>query len=316
VAVATSIVALRPLGLGDFCTGVPALKALRRAFPADRLVLAAPAWQGGLAAALVDEVVDAKESGPLSRRLHGAGLAVNLHGRGPQSTRRLMATAPCRLLAFRHDEVPATRRSPRWRAGEHEVHRWCRLLAEGLGIAVAPNALDLPLPRVATPLGGAPVVVHPGASASSRQWPTCRFASVVRRLADRGHDVALTGSRSELALCRAVAAASGHSAAVLAGRTSVEELAATVAGATAVISGDTGIAHLATAYRTPSVVLFGPVPPSSWGPPARPWHRALWTGRPGDEGDPHGTPLDPRLAAITVDEVLDAFEAVTAGGSR
>ena len=302
---------MRPLGLGDFCTGVPALKALRRAFPADRLVLAAPSWQAGLAAELVDEVVDTAASGPLSRRLFRAGLAVNLHGRGPQSTRRLIATAPRRLLAFRHEGFPTTRRSPWWRPGEHEVRRWCRLLAEGLGIAAPHDALDLTVPAIASPVRGEAVVVHPGANAVSRRWPASRFAAVIHSLADRGHEVAVTGSASELALCRAVASASGRRVEVLAGRTTVDELAATVANASAVISNDTGIAHLATAYATPSVVLFGPVPPSAWGPPPRPWHRALWTGRPGDEGDPHGTTLDPRLARITVDDVLDAFDAVT-----
>ena len=69
------------------------------------------------------------------------------------------------------------------------------------------------------------------------------------------------------------------------------------------VCGDTGVAHLATAYRTPSVLLFGPTPPAEWGPRRRPAHRALERhGR----GDPHGTGPDPALLAVTVDEVLAA----------
>ena len=53
----------------------------------------------------------------------------------------------------------------------------------------------------------------------------------------------------------------------MAGRTDVVQLAALIARAGRVLCGDTGVAHLAPAFGIPSVVLFGPVPPSEWGPP-------------------------------------------------
>ena len=55
------LVVLRALGLGDFLTAVPALRALAAAFPAHRRVLLAPVWVEPLAALLdgaVDEIVD------------------------------------------------------------------------------------------------------------------------------------------------------------------------------------------------------------------------------------------------------------------
>jgi ADP-heptose:LPS heptosyltransferase len=72
-----------------------------------------------------------------------------------------------------------------------------------------------------------------------------------------------------------------------------------------VVSGDTGVAHLASAFETPSVVLFGPVSPSVWGPPRRPQHAVLWHGPDGvaRPGDPHGEAVDQRLNSITVEEV-------------
>jgi ADP-heptose:LPS heptosyltransferase len=82
-----------------------------------------------------------------------------------------------------------------------------------------------------------------------------------------------------------------------------------VAAARVVVSGDTGVAHLATAYRRPSVVLFGPVSPALWGPPPRPQHVVLWHGVVhGRTGDPWGTSLDPDLAQISVDEVIEALD--------
>jgi ADP-heptose:LPS heptosyltransferase len=87
--------------------------------------------------------------------------------------------------------------------------------------------------------------------------------------------------------------------------TGLEQLAALVAHARLVISGDTGIAHLATAYGTPSVTLFGPMSPARWGPPPRPYHRALWHGTRSEPGDRPGPP-HPALLAIGETEVLQA----------
>jgi ADP-heptose:LPS heptosyltransferase len=90
-----------------------------------------------------------------------------------------------------------------------------------------------------------------------------------------------------------------------------------VAAARLVVCGDTGVAHLASAYRTPSVVLFGPTSPARWGPPAGGPHVVVWRGT--GTGDPWGAEVDPALAAITVEDVLGVVEtalAVTPGGSR
>ena len=87
-------------------------------------------------------MLDARPLAALPPRTHGADVAVNLHGRGPESHRVLLATAPRRLLAFAHPAVGETAGGPRWRAGEHEVARWCRLLAES-GVPADPARLEL-----------------------------------------------------------------------------------------------------------------------------------------------------------------------------
>src|SRR5690606_35632158 len=69
-------------------------------------------------------------------------LAVDLHGRGPQSHRLLLAHRPRALVAFHHPEVEATTDQPVWRDGEHEVDRWCRLLREH-GTAADPGDLHV-----------------------------------------------------------------------------------------------------------------------------------------------------------------------------
>jgi ADP-heptose:LPS heptosyltransferase len=304
-------VVLRPLGLGDLLTGVPALRAVRAAVPGHRLVLATTAALEPLAALIdaVDEVLPARELEPLDWTGPPPELAVDLHGKGPASHGIVADLGPARLLTFDSPGYPG----PAWCADEHEVRRWCRLVSEGLGVAADPDALDLAVPPVPPPVRDA-AVVHPGAAFPGRRWPPQRFADVARHLASAGCDVRITGGPAEVPLARAVASAAGlDEDAVLAGRTSTLELAAVVASARVVVSGDTGVAHLATAYRRPSVVLFGPVSPALWGPPPRPQHVALWHGEVhGGAGDPWGTELDPALARITVDEVRDALQSCRA----
>jgi ADP-heptose:LPS heptosyltransferase len=311
-----SVLTLRALGLGDLLTALPALRALGEAFPTHRRVLAMPAGLAPLAllSGAVDEVVDAAPLRALPAAVRGAELAVNLHGRGPESHAVLLATCPQRLIAFHHSDVPETARAPRWRADEHEVDRWCRLLAE-YGIPTDPTRLELlapglSLPAVAPPAAWGATLLHPGAANAARRWPVERFAEVARAERAAGRPVLVTAGPYEEALARAVARAARLDASAVHTGLTVLELAAIVGAVARVVCGDTGVAHLATALGTPSVVLFGPCSPALWGPPAdRPWHHALWKGR---LGDPHAARLDPGLAAISVNDVLSALDGVTA----
>ena len=305
------LVALRPLGLGDFLTGVPALRALADAFPDHRRVLAAPRALEPLArlTGALDAVVDTSPLRPLAPELRGADVAVDLHGRGPASHRVLLASRPRRLIAFANPDVPGTEGLPRWREQEHEIHRWCRLL-EGCGVPADPSRLDLDPPpdEAPEPARGA-TLVHPGAAYPARRWPPERWAAVARHEVARGRPVVVTGGPAEEALARDVADRAGLGAdRVLAGRTDLGGLAAVVGAAARVVCADTGVAHLATALRRPSVVLFGPESPARWGPPLdRPWHRPLWVGA---RGDPRGDRPDPGLLALGVDDVVAALDTL------
>jgi len=280
-------------------------------------------------------------------------LAVDLHGRGPRSHRLLQSLRPGRLLAWRCPEAGHLD-GPEHDDAEHEVTRWCRLVGWAGGpcgpddlrlvppatAATPPGPLAPALPDRAGTLGdgdgesggdgsgsdggdgddrlptvrpGA-VVVHPGAASPSRRWPVERFAAVARTLSGRGHQVVVTGSASEAVLTARVAAAAPD-AVDLAGRLDLRQLAAVVAAGRLVLCGDTGTAHLATAFGTDSVLLFGPTPPARWGPAIdRGRHRVLWHGPelapPGTVylGDPHGEDVDPALERTTVAEVTAAVD--------
>ncbi|MGW0838962.1 glycosyltransferase family 9 protein [Streptomyces sp. NPDC002787] len=311
------VLVLRALGLGDLLTAVPALRALRRQLPGHEIVLAAPARLAAATAAtgLVDRLLPTSAAGrAVPAELDWAGpppgLAVDLHGNGPSSRLLLQRLGPRRLFAYAHPGTPGVS-GPVWRDDEHERERWCRLLG-WYGVEADPEDLGIPPPATPSPAPGA-VVVHPGADAGARRWPGERFAAVARQLVRCGLDVVLTAGAGEEEAARSVAEAAGLPVgAVLGGADGdlpFDRLAALVAGARCVVVGDTGPAHLAGALGTPSVVLFGPVAPRLWGPPAHPRHRVLW--HPADDdsarpGDAHGEEPDERLLRITVDEVVAA----------
>lgn len=293
-----TILVLRALGLGDLITGLPALRLLRRARPEHRIVLATPRRWGELAlrARVVDDIVDSHELAPLTSAPRHPELAVDLHGNGLPSLALLQPLTPGRIISYAGGDAT-------WRHDEHEVARWCRLLQEALP---APTAA---CGTVAGVLGDPPVtrmrpgrtVVHVGAAAASRRWPPERFAAVAAELQAAGEQVVITAGPAEEQIAANAAAAAGVPAEAA---LSIDELLALVGRARLLVSGDTGVAHVAAAYRTPSVTLFGPVSPARWGPPADARHQVVWHGD--DTGDPHAAAADPALLQITVEEVISA----------
>ena len=198
-AVTSRVLLLRALGLGDFLTGVPAYRAVRRAFPRHRLALAAPGALADLVplTGAIDELLPARELEPVGWTGPAPDVAIDLHGRGPASHRLLATLQPNWLITFGGPHGGGFE-GPMWRAGEHEVARWCRLCSES-GIPAPPADLRLTavpgtaLPAAAAllppgPGGAGLTLVHPGAAAparagpqgDSRPWPRSSSSSAIR----------------------------------------------------------------------------------------------------------------------------------------
>ncbi len=299
------LVVLRALKLGDLLVSVPALRGIRRARPDARIVLATPEWLEPLVELTdaVDVLLPTPDLVPLALAPGRAETVVDLHGYGPESRAVCEAARPRRLLGWR---------APGWDGPEHpdDVHereRWAGLVAAH-GMPADPLDLALRSPEVPSPRPGA-AVVHVGAFFPSREWPVERFAAVAAELGRRGLEVVVTGGGADVPRAQRTAELAGlPPSAVLAGRMSLAEFAAVIAGSAVVITADTGAGHLASAYARPSVVLFGPVPPEHWGPPPGP-HVAL-THAELRRGEAFADQPDPALLAVSVDEVLEAVESL------
>lgn len=307
------LLVLRTLKLGDLLVAVPAIHGLRRAFPEHRLTLAMPGWLRPIVELVggVDELLPTPGlNDPIARRAGEVDIAVNLHGSGGESRALIRGLDARRVIAHSAAVNDPEGRwvfpgdpGPDWQDGVLERERWARLV-RWFGVDADADDVGL-LPPPGDPAIVAATVLHVGAFYGSRRWPVDRFAAVARELTSEGRDVVLTGSAAERDRALAVAAAAGLGEdSVLAGRLELDEFAGVIRSASVVVSADTGAAHLASAYATPSVVLFGPAPPEQWGPPPGP--HVVLTDASLRGGDTFGSECDPAMLAVTVENVLAA----------
>lgn len=119
-------------------------------------------------------------------------------------------------------------------------------------LELPPAQVDAVLAQQGLERGGY-VVMAPGAEyGPAKRWP--HFGGLAAML-DR--PVVLLGSGKEAPLCEAILAQAPHRCRNLAGRTSLLEAFALIAGAASVVSNDSGLMHVAAAFGVPQVALFG-----------------------------------------------------------
>ncbi|AMO23334.1 lipopolysaccharide heptosyltransferase II [Ramlibacter solisilvae] len=99
-------------------------------------------------------------------------------------------------------------------------------------------------------------VFAPGAEyGPAKRWPAIHYAELARTLP---LPVALLGSGKEAPLCEEIAHEAGAGRCLnLAGKTSLLDAFALIAGAKAAVSNDSGLMHVAAAFGVPQVALFG-----------------------------------------------------------
>ena len=124
---------------------------------------------------------------------------------------------------------------------------------------------------------GAYVVFAPGAEFGlAKRWPARHFAELAAKL---DLPVVLLGSGKEAALCDEIAlpanAAQAGKCLNLAGKTSLPQALALIAGCRSTVSNDSGLMHVAAALGVPQVAIFGSSSPLHT-PPLSDQASVLW----------------------------------------
>ncbi len=321
------VLVFRALQLGDMLCAVPALRALRAAWPLAEIILLGLPWARSFAARF-DHLVDGfrefpgypglPEIAPDVRRVPGFlaeiqgdrfDLAIQMHGSGPFVNPLTVLFAARRSAGFflPGDYCPDPETFLPWPGAGLELRRLLRL-AEHLGADSTGEDLEFPLTdddlrgggeieRDADLAPGGFACLHAGASVPGRRWPTSGFAAVARALDARGLRVVLTGTEAEGPLAREVAGMAGVPWLDLTGRTDLGVLGALLGRSRLLVCNDTGVSHLAAALRVPSVVISTGDNPERWAPVDASLHRVLRRESGVDAGEVIGQ-VDHLLRAV------------------
>ncbi len=132
------------------------------------------------------------------------------------------------------------------------------------------------------------VCVHPGSRGEWRQWPPKYFARLADVCVEKGLIVVVTGVPQEADVTKKVMKEMTCDAIDATGKTSLGSLALLIKHARCLIANCTGVSHIASATKTPSVIISMDGEPQRWSPLDSKLHSVTdWTKEP-DFSIPHG----------------------------
>ncbi len=103
----------------------------------------------------------------------------------------------------------------------------------------------------------------------SKRWPVKRFAQLCDKLASKGYRVLLTGTSYDASCAKKILKETRHKPMCAVARTTLMQLACLVEKCDAVVTSDSAPMHVAAAMQVPFVALFGPTDPRRHMPPTR-----------------------------------------------
>lgn len=303
------IAVFRALQLGDMLCAIPAIRALRNAYPNAQITLLGLPWAKTLVErfsvywddfiyfpgfpGLPEQTVDPEAFTQFLANVQNQkfDLVLQMQGNGG------ITNAIAELCNGKHtagfyakgNRCPNPNLFVEYPSTLHETNRHLTLM-NFLKIPSCGTEMEYPLYEKdyldlqQTQLPIQPkeyICVHPGSRSVLRQWPTKYFAVVADYCAEQGLKVVLTGTKDEMPLANEVQQHMKHKAIIAAGKTSIGAVGALLKNAFLLISNCTGVSHIAAALQTPSVVISLDGEAYRWAPLNKKLHRDVdWTTTP------------------------------------
>lgn len=139
-------------------------------------------------------------------------------------------------------------------------------------ISVTAPAGDPITPSIAAQLHSPYIMVHPGPLTAYKRWPLAYWQTLLTWITQQGWQVVLSASpaKQDLQLNQDILSLLDEETRKhvvdTAGLLTIPQTGTLIRGAIAYVGVDTSITHLAAACNTPTIALFGPTPPTNFGP--------------------------------------------------
>ena len=346
------IAVLRANAIGDYLVSLPALEALRAAYPEAELVLLGADWHAGFLAGRpgpvdrcvpVPPTVGVRDDRPPTppatverffarMRTEHFDLAVQLQGGGRHSNPFVCRLGARVTAGSRAPDAPPLDRTAPYTGHQHEIHRFLEVagLVGATLVTLEPRlqvtAADRAEAAAALAEDDRPLVVlHPGANDPRRRWPVERLAVVGSELARKGVRLAVVGTAADQPLADRLLATLEEDAADLTGRLGLGGLVGLLERAILLVGNDSGPRHLAAAVGTATVAVYWGVNLGTHGPLDRARHRTptAWRlhgpvcGANGLETSRRPSHQASFVDDVPVDEVLaEALDLLATEGAR
>ncbi len=299
----------RALQLGDLLCAIPAIRALRAAYPDAEIVLLGLPW----AKSLVERF-----PGYFDRFIHFPGypglpeqtfdeqtyksfvedinrekfdLLLQMQGNGTIVNEMLVEYGAKFNAGYKPSGSEGFDSNLYMEYPDHgsEIDRHMMLM-EFLGIPSRGNELEFPINDADEAAldqlnldiePGRYVCIHPGSRGAWRQWPVENFAALADFCSEQGYKIVITGTKDEADIVKQVIQNMKYDAINTAGKTSMGAVAALIKNAALLVSNCTGVSHVAAAFKTPSIVLSMDGEPERWGPINKDLHHTInWLASP------------------------------------